>query len=320
MSNRFDNKRLIYILAGLVGILAFTVLIKIPKEKATLMDRIVEFDSTEVSKIILTPKKDIDNSFEFYRDNGKWRVRQGKTSSPSRESEVENIMSELLSVRPQNLVSKSKAKWADYEVTDSTGTRIRLLDKKERNLADLVVGKFSYKQANNQFSLYGRNNIQGTSYVRIHGKDEVYGVDGFLSLSFNRSFNDWRDNTIVAFNKADITEIRFIYPADSSFVLLLKESKWFMDSMPADSAKTASYLVSLSNAIGQDFNDTLKPDVNPDYQLVIEGNNLLNISIKCYRLNDGTYVINSSLNPEIYFSSKNDGVFRSLFKSRKEFN
>lgn len=320
MSNRFNNKRLIYILAGLVLILAFTVLIKIPKEKATLMDRIVEFDSTEVSKIILTPKKDIGNSFEFYRENEKWRVRQGATSSPSREAEVENIMSEILSVRPQNLVSKSKTKWVDYEVTDSTGTRIRLLNKKERKLADLVVGKFSYKQANNQYGMYGRNNIQGTSYVRIHGKNEVYGVDGFLSLSFSRSFNDWRDNTLVTFNMADITRIRFIYTSDSSFVLSLKDSKWSLDNMPADSAKTTSYIASLSNVSGQAFNDTFKPDVNPDYQLVIEGNNLLNISVKCYRLNDGTYVINSSLNPEIYFSSRNDGVFKSLFKSRKEFD
>ena len=33
MSKRFDNRKLIYILAGLIVMLAFTVLIKIPKER-----------------------------------------------------------------------------------------------------------------------------------------------------------------------------------------------------------------------------------------------------------------------------------------------
>ena len=185
-------------------------------------------------------------------------------------------------------------------------------------MADLVVGRFSYKQVSNQMSMYGRNNIQGTSYVRLTGEDEVYGVDGFLSLSFNRTFNDWRDNTLVEVNKNDITTIKFIYPADSSFSIASKESKWYIDNIQADSSAVAGFLSTLSNVDGQDINDNFKPDIVPDYQMVIEGNNLLNISIKCYRLPDGDYILNSSLNPDIYFSSKADGVFSRLFKSKKD--
>ncbi len=35
MSNRFDNKKLLYLLAGLIVILLLTVIVKIPKESAT---------------------------------------------------------------------------------------------------------------------------------------------------------------------------------------------------------------------------------------------------------------------------------------------
>ncbi|HUX96538.1 MAG TPA: DUF4340 domain-containing protein [Bacteroidales bacterium] len=318
MSSRFDNKRLLYILAALIVILAFTVLIKIPKERATLKDRIVEFDTTEVSKIILNPKNSIDKPYEFIRENGKWKVIQGNIISPSRQMEVENILGEILSIKPQNLVSKSKAKWSDFEVTDSTGTRIRILNKKGKSLADLIIGRFTYKQMQNQLTMYGRNNIQGTSYVRVHGQNEVFGVDGFLSLSFNRSFNDWRDNTLVTFTMNEVTYIKYIYPADSSFALSLRDSKWFIANEPADSAKVASFLTSLSNVDGQDFNDAFKPDINPDYQMIIEGNNLLNISIKGYRQNDGNYILNSSLNPGIYFSSNPEGIFKRVFKSKKD--
>ncbi len=318
MSNRFDNKRLLYILAALIVILAFTVLIKIPRERATLKERIVDFDTTEVVKIILNPKSAIGNPYEFDRENGKWKVIQGNIISDTRQMEVENILGEILSIKPQNLVSKSKTKWGDFEVTDSTGTRIRILNKKGKSMADLIIGRFTYKQVQNQLSMYGRNNIQGTSYVRLHGEDEVYGVEGFLSLSFNRSFNDWRDNTLVTFSGNEVTSLKYIYPADSSFTLSLRDSKWLLDNAPADSAKVATFLSSLSNVDGQDFIDTFKPNVNPDYQMIIEGNNLLNISVKGYMQADGTCILNSSLNPDIYFSSNKEGIFKRVFRSKKE--
>ena len=56
MSKRFDNRKLIYILAGLLVILLLTVIIKIPKERSTLKSKLVEVDTAGVSKIIIIPK------------------------------------------------------------------------------------------------------------------------------------------------------------------------------------------------------------------------------------------------------------------------
>ena len=319
MSNRFDNKRLLYILGGLIVILAFTVLIKLPDERSTLKEKIVDFDSTEVSRIMLSPRSTYGRPFEFIRKEGTWIVRQDEIESAAKKLETDNIILELLSVKPQNLVSKSKAKWAEYEVSDSTGTRIRFMNKKGKVLSDLVVGKFTYKQSGNQMNMYGRGNIRGTSYIRVTGEDEVYGVEGFLALSFNRAFNDWRDNTFLSISTGDISSIKFDYPADSSFMLSNKDGKWFTDLIPADSAGVADYLSTLGNLSGQEFNDSFKPVSNPDYQILIEGNNMLNISIKCYRQPDGSLVLNSSLNPDTYFNSSPEGIFGKIFIPRKKF-
>lgn len=319
MSNRFDNRRLLYLLGGLIVILAFTVLIKLPDERSTLKEKIVDFDSTEVSRIILNPRSSYGKPFEFIKKDGEWFVKQEAVESAAKKYETDNIILELLSVKPQNLVSKSKAKWAEYEVSDSTGTRIRFMNKKGKVLSDLVVGKFTYKQSGNQMNMYGRGNIQGTSYIRVTGEDEVYGVEGFLALSFNRAFNDWRDNTFLSISTGDITSIKFTYPVDSSFLLSKKDGKWFTDLVPADSAAVANYLSTLGNLNGQEFNDSFKPASNPDYQIFIEGNNLLNISIKCYRQPDGSLVLNSSLNPDIYFNSSPEGIFGKIFIPRKKF-
>jgi hypothetical protein len=108
-------------------------------------------------------------------------------------------------------------------------------------------------------------------------------------------------------------------PGDSSFVLMKKDSLWFAGDHKADSAKTAGYLSSLSVVDGQEFRDGYKPDSSPLCQMLIEGNNLLNISVKCYLDNEDKYIMNSSLNPEVYYESTGDGIYQELFKPLAHF-
>jgi hypothetical protein len=88
----------------------------------------------------------------------------------------------------------------------------------------------------------------------------------------------------------------------------------------ADSLAVANYLNGLRYLNGENFKDDFKPVINPLCELSIEGNNLVNLSVKCYRGdNDNEYILNSSLYPDVYFSSTKDGIFDKLFKSEKYF-
>jgi hypothetical protein len=316
MSKRFDNKRLLYIVGGLVIIMLLTIFIRVPKENATLKAKLVEFDTLSVSKIIIYPKLLKDKPVEFIRNNGKWSVQQGSVIAEPRNGAVGNIISEVLSMKPQNLAAVSKSKWKEFELTDSLATRISFLNKKGNILADLMVGKASYKQVASPYGGYGGSNIQGTSYVRLFNEKEIYGVDGFASYSLTGNFNDWRDKTFIRLKKDDITNISFTYPADSSFKLIKKDLKWMIGSQSADSSTTANFISELASLDGQDIKDNFKPVLNPVYQMQISGNNLLNINVKCYAGSDSQeYILNSSLNAELYYSSKNDGLFAKVFRS-----
>jgi hypothetical protein len=320
MSKRFDNKRLLYLLAGLITILFLTIVIRIPKENATLKSKIVEFDTLEISKIIIYPRIGNGNAIEFNRNNGKWTVQQGTIVSATRKGAVQNIFSEVLNLKPQSLAATNKSKWKEFELTDSLATRIKFLNKKGKILTDLMIGKLSYKQVNNPYGGYGGNNVQGTSFVRLYSEKKVYGVDGFISFFFDGKFEDWRDKTFIYSNQKDITNISFICPADSSYKLIKKELVWYSGSKIADSLNIVNFLNTLSYLNGQDIKDNYKPELNPVYQLIIEGNNLLNFSVKCYK-NDNVdeYIFNSSLNPDVYFSSKRNGIFEKLFKPQSYF-
>lgn len=314
MSKRFDNRKLLIILAGLLVILLLTVIIKMPREKSTLKGNLVDLDTALVAKIIITPESPEEKPFEFKKENGKWSIVQDNIVSVPMKGAVPNILSEVMAIKPQSLVAVGESKWKEYELTDSLATKVKIVDKKGKDLAELMIGKFSYKQISNPYGGYGGNNIEGTTYVRIAGEDEIYAVDGFLAFSFSGGFNDWRDKSFVRCNKDDITKVLFTMPGDSSFILIKKDSLWFAGDQKADSAKTANYLGSVSLVDGQEFRDGYKPVAPPAYQMVIEGNNLLNITIKCFKEGDNQYILNSSLNPEVYYVSKRDGIFEELFK------
>jgi hypothetical protein len=320
MSKRFDNKRLLLILTGLLAILLLTIVVKIPKQRSTLKEKLVELDTAAVARIIMIPKASDGHEFEFIRDNTGWMLKQDDIITPARQNAVTDIFTEISGIKPQNLAAVSRSEWKNYELTDSLATRIRFLDKKGKDLADLMIGKFSYRQvAANPYSPR-QNNIAGTSYVRLANEESIYAVDGFLSLAFGGGFNDWRDRTLLNCSKAEITKVTFTLPADSSFVLEKRDSVWLAGGNPADSLNTEQYLNSISYLTGEDFRDGFIPGSSPGYQVQIEGNNLLSISIKCYREADGKeFIFSSSQNPSLYFSAGDRELFDRIFKPQGYF-
>lgn len=313
MSSRFDNKKLLYLLAGLIIVLLLTFIKKIPAENATLKSSIVEIDTAEVSRILIESKPNKGNPIDFNRSGAKWTVSEGSIVSPVKEGVIANMFGEVLKMKPISLASKDRSKWDDFEVSDSLGTRVKLLNGKGNILADLMVGKFTYKQVQNP---YGGNSVDGTSFVRIYDENEIYAVPGFLQFTFAGTFNDWRDKSFIQVDKNNITDIRFIYPADSSFKLTRNGTKWDIENQIADSAKVAEFVNSLSRLDGQKIMDNFTPDTNPAYQLAVEGNNLTSLTVKCYKgESENEYILNSSQNPDIYFSSEISGLFEKLFKS-----
>jgi hypothetical protein len=320
MSKRFNNKNLFYILGILVIILFLTFILKIPGERATLKNSLVKFDTLAVSKIDIIPKNSDGKPFEFVKQNNRWSVSQGNIISKPAEGAVQNIFNEVLSIKPQSLAAVNESKWKEYDLTDSLATRIKFSNSKGKILADILLGKFSYKQVANPYGYSGGNNVEGTSYVRLNGQKEIYAVEGFLTFAISGKFSDWRDKSLLKCRKEDVLKVRFVFPGDSSYTLVKKDSGWFVDDEKADSTLVSNYLNSLGYLKGQDFADGFKPVLNPDYQVNIEGNNLLDSSVKCY--NGGSkddYILGSNLNPDVFFKSKRNGTFDQVMKSKKYF-
>lgn len=315
MSKKLNNRTLLIIFIVLAGVLVLTEIFH--KTEKNLKTELVAFNTNEVNEIQIYAKGKANKPIKISRvSNTEWNVSNGKEIYKAGADIVKSYFDELRKIKSQRLAANSKDKWDDFQVTDSTASRIKLFNAKNKPLLDILIGKFSYKQAANP---YGRNNVRGISYVRLANEKEVYAVDGFLPMSLNRSFDDWRIKTLCKFNAKDIKSIDFSYP-DSSFKLNLKDSLWFVGDLSANIKKVNDYLSGLQNKNGHKFNNNFKPTSNPIYQVKIEGDNLSNIEIKCYATPEkGKFIIHSNQNTEAYFESNETGLMKQIFKSLKDF-
>lgn len=313
-----NNKILLGVLIALIGIFGITRLIE-SGNKDTLKTDVVQIDTSVITSIKIYPQVANGEELAFSKNSDSWLVSKGNVNSSVRKSAIENLLTELSNFKIQRLVSKNKDKWEEYQLTDSLATRIKIESANLNEPIEFYVGRFKYEAPQNGYGQYGRNSFNGSTYVRLKDNN-VYLVKGFLSMTLNSDFDRWRNNDFISINKSDITSIRFSYPADSSFVLQQSDSLWMIDGTPTDSAKTANYLSSMQNKTISSFANNFIPSGMPIITLEIKGNNMMDVTVKCFAdTTSNTYYLESSQNAGVYASSNENGLYKSLMKSKLEF-
>ena len=156
--------------------------------------------------------------------------------------------------------------------------------------------------------------------MRLTKGNEVYAVDGFLSMTMGQGFDAYRNKEILAVNKADLTQIS-INTQGTTTILQKGIAYWTQDGTTIDSTTITNYLTGLQSISGVNFVNDFDDIQNQSLlykTLSLEGNNIASpILIKAYRdtARAEPYIIQSSLNDGSYFASDADGVFGKLFGS-----
>lgn len=322
MLKKFNTKTLLVIFAILGVIVLITRFFDEKKGGRTFKDELAHVDTSLVNTILLFPGSGKQKEIKLSRTGDIWTVQSENISSEADTAYVRNLLSTFALVKPQRLAATDKSKWKEYNVDDSLGTRVKILSG-EKVLLDMVVGKFSYNQMSRS----------GISYLRLTDDEDVYAVDGFIPMAVNQPFNEWRNKSIIKGNKEDWTKLSFSY-RDSSFVLRKENGKWGLSPesfvmQPAegassaqeiDSSKVDQYLNELSYLSNSGFMDNYSPLATPGMWLTIEGNNMAApITIKAFPADSANqYILNSSYNPNAWFSGTNGNLTGRIFKKLPE--
>lgn len=289
------------------------------KGERSFKSELFTVDSSKVTAISVYPKGKINNPLRLVKTGKTWEIKSNKNIYPADSLVIQRIISALCKVKPERVAGTGKSSWKGLEITDSLGTHV-IVEQGNEVIADLWIGKISISQDNNTPG-YGRSqNISFKSHIRVTGDDRVYVVDGFLSMMFGDQPSIYRNRTVFRFDLNMVTKLTFVYPGDSSFMLVKNGSHWLLNDQPVDSAKTANYLNSIRNTVNSEFADEgTQPFVFP-YTLKIEGNDMTSLTVQgSINPDPKKYFVKSTLNPSAIFGSSNPNLFNQVFPGKEKF-
>ncbi len=291
MFRKINISQLIVVFAVLLTIVVLAEWISSRKGGRTFREYLVKVDVDGITSVEVYPKAAGGKKIRLVRENEKWMVESGGEQYNADQTIARTLMEELNRSVPESVAAIGRDRWEQYEVTDTLGTRVKLFRGTEQK-ADLIIGKFSFSQQPRKM----------TSYVRLTGEREVYGVDGMLGMSFNRTLNAFRDRSVIRTNSSALKRLTFSYPTDSSFVLQ-KEERWNINGQSADSAAVANYLSSIRNLTDNRFAES-RPEIALTHRLLIEGDNQPeSIEISGYYQDQYNFFLESSQNRGNFFNS-----------------
>jgi hypothetical protein len=308
MLNNASNKTLGMIFTGLLIVALVIVLSDLGNGERTFRSELVDIDSSAVSKILIYPKKLNGAPVELFKDGNNWKVKLSENKSASvPQSKINQILKQLMEIKPDRLAGRGEENWAEFEV-DSSATRIELYEGSDKTL-DLVIGKFTFQQPRSM-----------KTFVRLANDTDVYETEGFLSMTFNQDANYYRDDSVIQDDVNNWKSLSFSYPADSSYQLVKANNNWQLSTgEEIDSAKTVAQLNRLSNVRSPGFVDVDKDTLPlPQYKLTIIKNDDSQIEVFGYKVDDKV-IINSSQNSESFFDGSKNDLFKKVFVGSKKF-
>lgn len=299
---KLNNNILIGALVVLIGVFALSRWLRSPSLESNLRKQLLSLDTTNINEVRIKPANYKPLEVVLKKEGNRWRVYNGQQQAETEIGTVKSMLGVLKDLKVQRLASRKKDKWDTYQVGEGATQVSILQDGKTTNIH---FGKSSYSQGG------------AYTYVRLSKEDEVYSVEGFIDSHFNRTYNDWRNKTLLKLNQADISKITFNYPADSSFVLEKRDSVWFAGNVKAADAKVNSYVSQLSFKILNDFADGFSSSEKPTATLQIESKNGVLATVQGWK-NGELWILTSSTQSGVYFSC-GQNVTRELMVGKLKF-
>lgn len=301
-----NNKKLLIVFLSLLGVY-FLSQYGFKKQTRSFKTELIQVDTAKVTAIMIYPKSDNQEELTLNRNGEGWTVSKGNLTTAANEGAVKSLLNNLALIKTKRVAAKSPEKWKDYEVEETTGSRIKAYAGDDL-VADFIVGRFNYNQQTRQ----------GLSYLRLTKGEETYAVDGFLSMTMGQGFDAYRNKQLIKVDQNQLTQIA-LNTLGLTEIYQKNGSQWLKDGTAIDSTKMANYLNGIQTISGStfvnDFNETATTAAL--YQtLSLEGNNITTpIIIKAFRdtTNTPSYILHSSLNPDGYFSSEESGIYKRIF-------
>lgn len=311
MFKKISTGLLIVILAVLLG-LYFIVRFSGQKER-TFREQVLSFDPRAVTGLMINNPA-TNEPVELKLTGSDWSVISGGKTYRADSTVVKGMIRQLSDMPAKRYAGKGEEAWEKYELKEDMATRVSIFAGAKK-ISEILIGKFSYSMPrDDQQTMAMRSQGDMTTFVRLAGEREVYGVEGFLRMIFNRGAEEFRNKAISMVPPDDITRFT-LTDGGQARILEKTDGQWYLDGAAADSMKAVAYGAYLSRLSGVSFIDADLTQIPPSHTVVMEGNNFRPITFKAYPIADTNvnYAVTSSWNPEAIFNGKERNLFEKIF-------
>ena len=128
MYRKLEIKHLAVVFVLLLGIVIFVKLADNKRGGRTFKKNLVKINQEQVTAIEISPKTAAGKTLRLFQENDIWMVEfEGKKylADPATAGSLTN---KLNNAAPERVVATGKDQWEQYEVSDSTGTRVKVYE------------------------------------------------------------------------------------------------------------------------------------------------------------------------------------------------
>jgi hypothetical protein len=206
------------------------------KQVRDLRDKqILRFEDADVRKIAVVGP---DRQILLVQANGEWKIERPR-SLPADASTVRSLLSSLRSMRATDFPDESPFDFAPYGL-NSPRLTVTLFVGKDEDLKEILIGKEAKE-----------NKI----YVKSSSRPTIYEVSDWIYRDLDKKLNDFRDKTVLAFDKDAATEVEIVPGDGESFTLQRKDKTWRLSGteQEVDAAKADQFLSDLHSLKGYEI-------------------------------------------------------------------
>jgi hypothetical protein len=281
------------------------------KKQGSFVRELVIADRNKITSIVIIPKGMTEDVITIEKKNDHWMAgTHGKMFNANME-QIDQIFRVITPMIPKQLVSRDKENWAEYEVTDMLGTRVKIYEGK-RLIREFIFGKLDFQQQ----MVQGQPRPILNTFVRLAGQDDVYLVDGFLGSAFPGILKQYRDQGVIRVRADEVEKISVTGNDFADYNITREGAVWLFNGMPADSANMAFYINSFSDLRNDAFVEAETEGwLNiPSHTMTIQRKTEVPVEIRAYPA-DTTYryFITSTQNPGAVFNGSHNDLFESIF-------
>ncbi len=304
---KISNKALFVALVVLVASFVLPRLFRAPGLESNVRSELIRLDTALVTEVKIYPAVD-SSEIKLVRNGLNWKVVKEGREEEVEGGSVEGMLGVLLKLDAQRMMSRKMEKWDTYEVGERA-TRVMVFAGSAKK-ADLRIGKTGFGQ--------GADPGGAFTYVRLNDEKEVYSSEGMLGAHFNKTFNEWRNKIFLKVKKEDVAKISFNYP-DSGFVMEKRDSLWYVNDQAVKDSKLSIYFSKIRFKTVSDFEDGFVPAGEALLSIQVTPKQGSAMEVKAWPKNDVEWVLHSTLQENVYFKGKTEGVVKDIFVGMRSF-